>query len=456
MSSPIQPLPENDQDNADLLIQTHGDKIRYVIDAEAWYVWNGKIWEFDNQQLKLLHLWTDIAQQMPKHIQLQNPQAGGPTSKPNAHRKYSLSAQGSKNVEIVARRNTSVHIRMGELDARPYELNTPNGIVNLRTAKLLAPNALNLHTRQSAVSPKEGPAKRWHKFLKETFQGDDEMIEYMQRLMGMAIIGKVVEQVFPFAWGPAGTGKSTFFNVIAKIMGDYAAAKSSQLLMKGSSSLDQRFASLQGVRLCIMSELNEGSLFDEATLKTLTGNDVLEGRHLYQKSFSFDPSHTLFLFGNFKPSVKESGQGVWRRMRLLPFTNLSYKRTGELQEVLIEQEGAQILQWLIEGTRKYLESGLPTSTAVLTTTMEYESEEDSLGQFIDEMCIVDPSASVSGKEFRHYYVDWCNAYGYHPYGIKQLTQRLTTQGKYGNIVAGRLDSRTRGFKGIKINQSIRV
>jgi len=126
-----------------------------------------------------------------------------------------------------------------------------------------------------------------------------------------------------------------------------------------------------------------------------------------------------------------------------------------LQDVLVEQEGPQILQWLIEGAQKYLKDGLKESAVILATTKAYEEEEDTLGQFIDECCLVAPNASISGKLFRERYVEWCEDNGYKPYGTKQLTQRLQSHKKY-KVEPGRIDAKTRGFKGITISEPLKI
>lgn len=424
------PIPENDQDNADLLITHHQDDIRYSTDTKAWYVWQSNKWVEDTEALIVTNYWIDLARNtIPSTIQTDK------GTKANTHYKYSLNVSGQEATVRAARKSHSIQTTQASFDSHPYELNTPKGIVDLKTCRLTAPDPTHHHTKETRYTPEftKQPYK-WLAFLKQTFEENQELIDYMQRLMGVALIGEVVEQLMPFAFGPSGTGKSTFFETVSEIMGNYAEAKSSELLMRGTDSR-RSIASVHGTRMIFMSELNEGSRFDEARLKLLTGNDTLEGAHIYQRSFTFKPTHTLFLFGNSKPRVTESGNGVWRRLKLLPFINENtIRKNGELKNILIAEEGPQILAWMIRGAKDYINEGrLLDCQAVTQFTKEYEDEEDILGQFIDEHCLIADNALVKCSTFKQQFDAWCDLNGYKAYSSRTLTMKLKSNKKYGNI-----------------------
>lgn len=447
--SNLPPPPENDQDNADLLVDTYQDVIRYCTDSKVWYAWQRNKWVRDHEGSIVTNYWTTIARNIPKTIDSPN----GPRRNP--HYKYSLNANGQDNAVRIARRDPRIQVTQSEFDSYSYEINTPQGIVNLKTGKLIDPNPNHLHTKETYVSPIFKKPYKWLAFLKQTFQGDQELVDYMQRLMGLAMLGEVVEQVMPFAFGQSGTGKSTFFETISKIMGGYSSSKSSDLLMRSTDSR-RAIASLHGVRMVFMSELNEDSRFDEARLKLLTGNDTLEGCRIYESSFEFEPSHTLFLFGNSKPHVTESGDGVWRRMKLIPFVNNNIiRRNGELKFTLIEEEGPQILAWMIQGAKDYLNTNtLLDAQAISDATKDYEQDEDVLGQFINQCCLVADNATVVFKRFYEVYENWCEENAYTPLKARTLTRKLKSNPKkYGNI--GTYNSNQgRSYTGITLNDSV--
>lgn len=421
---------ETDRHNAEVLIDIHKDKIRYCTDSKQWYMWTGYKWEIDHDGHRVSLMWSEIADNMADQIEVENK-----PPKPNKWKTYSNSYKGTMNALNLAKRDGRIQVLQSDFDHEPYELNTPKGTINLKTGILNDPQQEALHTKQTKFAPKFTPPKQWLNFLNETFQGDQELIDYMQRLMGLAMIGEVIEQVMPFALGPGGTGKSTFFNTIMQVMGDYAKPTRSTLLMRNNNEHPEEIAKLQGVRMVFMSELNEGDRFDESKLKLLTGNDPIEGRHMYKSSFSFEPSHTLFLFGNAKPRITEGGSGVWRRLRLIPFNNQTPRKLNKrLSQELVEKEGPQILAWLIEGAQKYLEKKiLLDAQQIQQVTSEYENDEDILGQFIQEKCLVADNAMVPYKDFRIHYEAWCDFNGYKPLSTRTLTEKLKSNKKYGNI-----------------------
>ncbi len=458
MSSPI-PMPDSDQDNADLLVANHSNDIRYCTDSQTWFAWKDNRWVIDHEGSIVSNYWTAIAKQMPKNIQVQGPNQTSVT-KVNTHRKYSLSYKGAQATINAARRDTSIQVVQESFDSNAYELNTPRGIVDLRTGKLKAPNKNALHTKQTLVTPdfKRKP-KRWLKFLDDTFQHDQDVIDYVQQLCGLSLIGEVIEQICPFAHGPGGTGKSTFLNTILDVTGDYGKPASASLLMRGQNAHPEEVAKLHGVRIVVMLEFNHDDRFNEAKVKSLTGADKLEARHMYKASFSWHPTHTLFLAGNTRPQISEGGSSFFRRLKRIPFENDANLNSDKfLHKTLVNDEGPAILAWMIEGAKLYLENpnGLVMPAVVALATAEYEKEEDQLGQFLDDMCVVGDEHSVSYKTFREMYVGWCQDYGYQPFGPRKLTEKLTSTKKYGNIRAGKLDRSTRGFFGLGVSTKIRL
>lgn len=453
-----QPLPqffeETDLDNARLLITQHATTIRFATDTQSWFLWENNKWHDDGKEgYAVSQLWSGIAYQMPKRII--DPKKNDGSTIPFQHRKYSLSAQGIRNTINVAKQFEDIQCQRSDFDSKPYELNTPDGPVDLHTAQLLSPLPENLHTRETRVTPKEMPTPMWDKFLQETFQGRQDEIDYMQALLGVSAIGEVIEQIFPFIYGPSGTGKSTFFEVVSQLLGDYATTSDASLVTKGQDRHPEELARLHGKRMVIMSEIKQSDSYNEQRLKLLTGNDTINARFMNQNSFSFQPTHTLFVFGNFQPSITETGDAVFRRLKLVDFDHVPRERVVDLKKQLITKEGPGILNWVLMGTQRYLEdkSVLKTPARIQSRTDEYQDEEDIIGTFVKEACLVADNAQIGTTELYTAYTDWCKANGVRGVlGRNKFMRALTqSQGKYGNILGNqRLSASKRGLKGITV------
>lgn len=440
---------ESDLDNAKLLANLYKDKIRFTTDTQTWFIYKDSRWHDDGKEgYRVANLWTDIAEQMPKKIQ--DPKKTDGSLIPFGWRKYSLSAQGIRNTINVAKQLESLQCERGDFDNLPYELNTPSGPVNLRTSELMNPKPEKLHTRETKVAPKEMPTPMWDKFLKETFQGRQDEIDYMQSLLGVSAIGEVIEQVFPFVYGPGGTGKSTFFEVVSVLLGDYATTSDSSLVTKGQDRHPEELARLHGKRMVIMSEIKQSDSYNEQRLKLLTGNDTINARFMNQNSFSFQPTHTLFVFGNFQPSITETGDAVFRRLKLIDFNHKPKEKVTDLKRQLLEKEGPGILNWIIKGTQRYLSdpSAIQTPARIQGRTDQYQDEEDIIGTFVREACIVDDNVQVGTTDFYQSYANWCK-----DNGIKGVLGRnkfiRAVAEKYPSVLLNqRLTGTKRGLKGI--------
>lgn len=447
---------ESDTDNARLLVETHKDEIRYVVDQEVWFIWQDGIWHQDTKGLTVANFWTEIAYGMPKRIE--DPKKNDGSTIPFAWRKYSLSASGIRHAVELSKQHKEIQAHRENFDSNAYELNTPNGTVDLRLSKLQDPDPSHLHSKKTKVIPKNQKTPMWDKFLDDTFEGNQDIVRYVQDVMGIAAIGEVIQQFLPFAYGPGGTGKSTFFETIQELLGDYATTADTSLVVRGRDKHPEQLARLQGQRIVIMSELEQGDRFHEQRLKLLTGNDSITARNMRENSFSFTPTHSLFLFGNYKPTISETGDAIWRRLKLIPFVNqqpYNKYRVEQLKKELVSNEGPGILQWIIDGAQRYLANpkAFKIPEEIERLTREYQEEEDVIGQFVSEKCLVAENAEVATTRIWQVYESWCHANGHkYPLGRNKLARALADpSGKYGKISMGhRLDSRTRGLKGINV------
>lgn len=304
-----------------------------------------------------------------------------------------------------------------DLDADPFTLNTPGGIVDLRTGELHPSDPAALCTKATAVTPGTEDADLWRSFLETITCGDNDLADYLQTVAGMAALGKVFTETLLIATGDGGNGKSTFFNVLARVLGDYATSVSPDLLLTGKGqNVGARLAALRSVRLALAAETEEGQRFNLSTVKQLASTDLIAAEPKYKAPFSFTPSHTLVLYTNFLPRVGSSDRGTWSRLTVLPFNAHLRDTAGERKdfaEILFTQAGGAVLSWMIEGARRFIANGykLAPPTVVREALAEYRKSCDWLGDFLDECCEQGESYAVGSTDLYQRYTAFCQVSG---------------------------------------------
>ena len=306
------------------------------------------------------------------------------------------------------------------LDADAYALCTPDGIVDLRTGLVRSPDPnKDFHSRSTTTGPRQMSTPRWDRFLADTF-GDDaegvEMIDFLHLLLGYSITGDVGAQVMPFLFGSGKNGKSVLLDVLMKLLGDYAdAAPPGFLMARPYEGHPTDLAELHGRRVFVCSEVKPGDRFDEARVKHLTGGDRVKARRMRQDFFSFEPTHKLWLLGNHRPEVGTGGFAFWRRMRLIPFERVvpDHRKIDNLADILVTEEGPGILNWLVQGARRYLsgEKDLTGPERVRIATTAYADTEDHTGRFLSECCALDEGLRAEQASLFEAYKAWCRHEG---------------------------------------------
>lgn len=273
------------------------------------------------------------------------------------------------------------------------------------------------------------PTPRGHRFLHDTFGNGakgEETIHFLHLLLGYSVTGDVGAQVLPFLYGIGANGKFVLLDVMTQILGDYAPAAPPGFLMeKGRfSEHSTELTELHGRRIVVCSELRPNDKFDESRVKLLTGGDRIMTRRMRQDYFSFNPTHKLWLLGNHRPEVGTGGHAFWRRIRLIPFERVvpTARKIDNLAKELVQSEGPGILQRLIDGAQRYLDTRDPLAgpATVRIATAAYATTEDHIGRFLTECCTTD-SGDLRVEQGLPYatYSSWCSA----GEGIRPATAR---------------------------------
>jgi P4 family phage/plasmid primase-like protien len=304
-----------------------------------------------------------------------------------------------------------------DFDAHPFLLNTPNGTVNLRTSELLPHNPADRITKMTAVSPNLINMDKWLGFMKDLTGGDKEFELYLQKLAGLCLIGKVKKELLVLAKGSGSNGKSTFFNVIAMVLGDFACMLSPDVLIESrTKNIGPELALLKGRRLALASELPSGKHLDANAMKRLVSTDFIHAEAKYCAPISFKPSHTLILLTNNYPFVRDHDYGTWRRIMAAPFS-ARFVGKGTIEnyaDILIEEAGGAALYWMIMGARIDIEQDFsfdPLPKCVEEETKEYRSDNSWISRFTDSRCECKTGVFARAGELFAAYVDFAKQSG---------------------------------------------
>jgi len=463
-----------DSANADAIVSEHGAGYRYVLEWDAWIAWNGKRWDTQGakgrvenaaaltarlEYMRVKGLIADLEDQIkPLLLDAMRDADKVKALDDEVKRqirilKWHEQSQNWAKIDAAVRiLRTRLVVNMAQLDANPWLFNVANGTVDLRSASLTDHEKANLITQISEIEwDDDAPCPVWDGFVSTVMGGKLDLVLYLQRLVGYSLTGTTREHVLAFFYGTGLNGKSTFMQTLRHVFGEYACAAPRDLLFedKHGRRHPEELARLYGKRLAICAEIGEYNSFDEAKVKDLTGGDAVSVRRMRENSWDLVPSHTLFISGNHKPQVKGDDLGIWRRIRLVPWTVTITEVDKELPEKL-KRELPGILRWAVIGCVHWQEQGLGEPDAVAIATSDYRAESDVLGEFLFEHVIFEAEARVARRALRTRYEEWCEESGHLPLGARKVAQRLRERGVLnGKIREGSLTPRD-GWKGCRL------
>ena len=341
--------------------------LRYVATWNRWMAWNERSWREDDT----LAVFDRIRQ----HVRTT-------AVEPEVHRANFVAA-----VERMAKSDRRYASTVDQWDQDDWSLNTPGGIVDLRTGELGKSRPEAYMTKVTGFAP-GGECPTWHRFLGEVTGDDPEYVAFLQRVAGYAASGSTREHALFFMYGPGGNGKGMFLNTLHKVLGDYATVADMNTFTETHSDRHPTdLAMLRGARLVLAQETEEGRAWAESRIKALTGGDPITARYMRQDFFTFTPKFKLLIAGNHKPRLRNVDEAMRRRLHLLPFaiTFSGAKRDLDLGDKLIA-EGPGILRWIIDGVLGYRERGLDPPQVVIYATDEYFAAQDLFDQWLADCC----------------------------------------------------------------------
>ena len=303
-------------------------------------------------------------------------------------------------------------------------MNTPDGVVDLRTGNMRAHSPLDYMTKMTAVAPR-GDCPTFMAFLHRVMNGDQALVTYLRRVFGYALTGVTNEHALFFAYGTGANGKSVLMSTTAGIMGDYH--RTAPIETFTATHVDRHptdLAMLRGARLVTATETEEGRRWAESRIKTLTGGDPVSARFMRQDFFEYTPSFKLVIAGNHKPGLRSVDEAIRRRFHLIPFgvTIPPDERDPELAEKL-KAEWPGILQWMVDGCLEWRTERLQRPEAVAKATAAYLESEDAIAAWIEDRCERDPNAWESSTALFGSWTNWATAAGEFAGSSKRFVKR---------------------------------
>ncbi|MEZ0190922.1 phage/plasmid primase, P4 family [Ralstonia solanacearum] len=429
---------ETEDGLATAFTRRYGDDWRYCSLWGKWLVWTGVRWNSD-QLLYVTHLSRGICRSASLKAD-------------TARQKTKLASSATiAAVEKIARSDPKHAATADEWDADVWALNTPGGVVDLRTGQLRAHRREDRMTKVTTATPRgrngEGcPA--WLAFIADITGGNTDLAAYLQRVVGYCLTGVTSEHALFFLYGTGANGKSVFVNVLTTILGDYAANAPMDTFMEARGDRHPtELAGLRGARLVSSIETEQGRRWNESKVKAITGGDKVSARFMRQDFFDYLPQFKLLIAGNHKPAIRNVDEAMKRRLHLIPFTVTvpPERRDGRLTEKLLKERDG-ILAWAIEGCLAWQRQRLDPPDCVRSATEEYFDEEDAIGDFLDEEAQCHQQARVAVADVFLRWQEWAGRRGEYVGTSRWLAQQLTNRG----FDRTRLHGGVKGLAGISL------
>lgn len=421
-------LNRTDLGNAERLQRRFGLDLLYCYETGNWYLWDGTRWNADNGAAI-----TTRATTTARRICAEARHHDDPDLRTRHHR-WGMTSEGAGRVNsMLALARALMPTSIESFDAQEMLLNTPAGEVDLETGEVLPHRREHLMTKSACASfDPAAVCPTWERFLRRVMGGDGELVQFLQTAVGYSLTGSTREQCLFVLYGTGRNGKSTMLNALKHVLGGYA--KQADPLTFMATKYDGRgprpdLVSLRGARFVPAIEVEEGQRFAEALVKTITGQDTVSTRDLYGKQFEFVPQFKIWIAANHKPVIRGQDMGIWRRIRLIPFTEQISE--GEMDPNLPDKlvaESDGILAWAIRGALRWQEYGLQVPDAVTAATADYKAECDRLSSYLEEHTLTHHDVRVRASDLYQSYKTWCEKNGERCESMTAFGKRITERG----------------------------
>lgn len=455
----------NDIANAERFLMHFGENLRYCVEADKWMIYADGYWQTDHKY--------DIAEFARRFVKRELEDALADPRKDKERRRNAERINNRAGFNAMLDMAMQLRaIRISEFDSERthYLLNCKNGTLDLKSGKLNDHNREDFITRVIDVDYDEkAECPHFDRFMGE-IQPDADVRGFLQRSMGYTLLGAVPEHAFWILYGIGNNGKSVFTKLFMNLLGPYSSGMQAESLMeskRAAGAASEDIARLKAKRYVLVSESNDGERINAAQIKALSAGDVVTARELFKGSFDFAFTGKLWIATNHKPQITDPSKGMWRRVKLVPFTqNIPDDRIVRQDELhaRFRSEFSGILNWAVRGCLKYIkDDSLSTPEVIEKEIAQYKFEQDSIAQFLMECCetidqalaIAEPVGGyVNALDYRagntplyEAYVKYCkNAGERYPRTQRRFTQNLQERGFKQMNSAGRY------WEGLRLNE----
>jgi len=436
---------DTDTRNALRLVNIHGSDLLYCDRWGKWLIWDGMRWKEDvtreiyrRADDAIRDLWQEVANESDQERR-------------KALVKWAKTSESSGSVAAMITRamsNREVAIEATTLDADPWLLTVQNGTLDLKTGNIHPPNRSDMITKLCPVKyDPSATCPQWITFLDQVMNNNQALVSFLQRIAGYALTGDISEHIMFILFGSGSNGKTTFINTLLDILGDYGKQVPAEIFIeKRNESHPTEKADLFGARFISASETGMGRRLSEPFIKAATGGEKLRVRRMREDFWQFDPTHKIFLTTNYRPVVYGTDEGIWRRLKLVPFSVHipDHQQDKQLPKKLAtEREG--ILTWIVKGCLEWQQNGLQVPQEIHYSTATYRAEMDTLAVFLEDKCLIRPTAHVASGALYRVYDEWCQESGEKPMSKRLLANRLMERG-FDHARIGK--ESTRGWSGL--------
>jgi putative DNA primase/helicase len=415
---PESEAPEFSEDSlAARFTHRHADDLRYVAAWGRWLQWNGRRWVQDHT----LHVF-DRAREICRAASIEC------APKPTIASRVSSAATVAA-IERLVRADRRHAATVDQWDSDPWLLNTPGGIVDLRTARIEEHRRADYCTKITAASP-GGDCPLWDAFLDRVTDGDRELQLFLKRMVGYCLTADTREHALFFLYGTGANGKSVFLNTVTGILNEYSKSAAIETFIASSAEHHPTdLAGLQGARLVSAMETEHGRRWAESKLKALTGGDKIAARFMRQDFFEFVPVFKLVIAGNHKPGLRSVDEAIRRRLHLVPFTvTIPPIERDQALSLKLRAEWGGILGWALEGCLEWQARGLNPPASVRDATEAYMASEDGFAQWLDAHCVQAPNAMGTAERLFGDWKTWAESAGEYVESQKRFSQTLEERG----------------------------
>lgn len=425
--------PLTEYGNAERLFHLHGARLRYVHDARSWLIWEAGRWRWDAEGTTL----RSLAVGLPDIIY---EEGKGHLADAKHFARWARKAQSQTIVKATVKFLSDfepLRLASTSIDASEFLIGFDQGrqVADLLNGAIRTASESDYVTKSMSIQVLGDKAKatHWCQFLGQIFESDEELIDWIHRFCGYILTGSTQEQVFLFCYGEGANGKSVFIELLKHVLGDYACVIAPETLAdakRRAGSATPDLAALIGTRLAVCSETEENTGLAESLVKSLVGGDTMPVRELHARQGQFRPAFKLVMAGNHKPVVRGNDNGIWRRIRLIPF-NKTFSREERDPFLLdkLKKEAPHILAWMIDGCVRWQSHGLAdTPEAIDQATNEYRSDQDLINRWLDECTDRRPDLEENVTELHSSYHNWCVANKLRPVSIVVFGRRLGEKG----------------------------